>query len=219
MVNNRILIPVLALAALGAAPAIRASVIDDGAQAFTGAGSFTTTLSFLPFNTTLGTLDSVEILPSATGSGTVTVTNDNTSGPAQLFTFSVDTLLTIAGGGTTTSLSPAFSGSTTLAAGATYTSPTITGTPVTTTNTVTTGLSAFESGPISFTITGVGEASTQGGTNLTINATSAANGAVDVVYNYTAAPVTGSPEPDTLMLAGGALLGLGLLGRRGRAAK
>ncbi len=201
------------VAVCGIAPAIQADVIDTGAQSFTGTGIFDTMLSFAPFDSTLGTLLSVDIVPAATASGTVTVTNNNTSGPEQMFAFTVDEGLAISGHGAKLSLAPSFSGSTNLGAGDTYTSPTTTGPSVSTSQTLTTNLAAFESGPVDLMIHGLGLVSISGPTNVSISAISAANGTVDVLYNFTPA-TSDTPEPGTFLMAGGALMGLGLLGQR-----
>ncbi len=203
---SKMVIPAVAL--MGAMSAL-AGVVDDGVQNFTGGGTVSTALTFAPFNPALGTLISVEVLPVGSSSGQLTVTNDNTSGPAETFGYKVDTGLSIMGGGIMLSLDPFFGGHLSVSPQQTVTSGLVQGKTVTDPMTFTSGLSAFESGPIVFDITGSGVVATKGGTDLTINATSSVMGSLDVIYNYAS-----TPEPGTAAMVGGALFGIGLLGRK-----
>ncbi len=203
---SKTIIPVVAL--MGAMSAF-AGVVNDGVQNFTGGGTVNAALTFAPFNPALGTLISVEVIPVGSSSGQLTVTNDNTTGPSETFGYKVDTALSIIGGGITLALDPFFGGRLSLAPQQTVTTGLVHGKTVTDPVTFTSGLSAFESGPIVFDISGSGIVATKGGTNLTINATSSVRGSLDIIYNYAS-----TPEPATAAMVGGALLGIGLLGRK-----
>jgi hypothetical protein len=77
------------------------------------------------------------------------------------------------------------------------------------------GVSVTSTDPLTFylsTATAINTSIT-GGNNNEVQNTQVTE-TIDVLYDYTSSTTTGTPEPTTMALMGGALLGLGLLGKR-----
>jgi hypothetical protein len=207
------------LAAMGASSMFAGTITFSSTPGtFSGITDFTTLLSLPKFNLSGQTLTGVEIdFQVSTITPTLALTNN--SGTTQTFKFigSVDFGGFVVGGPdvlTDAILTILNTGNITMANGTTinYAPPTITKTGTS----LNAGLapSAFYIGPGTFSLNGTTSSFTSfqgGGGNIDVNqATSGTIGAT-VTYTYTASQ---APEPATMSLFGGALLGIGFFARR-----
>ena len=184
-----------------------------------GATDLSGNISCPTFDSTLGTLTSIELDFSGGTSGTVTITNNSGStqtitanastdfdlgalagfSPTLLFTSVVTTGAQTVAGGSTTSPIPVNSGTQTGSSFDTTSFATETGD----------GITPF-SVPI-FTVTT--QSSTGGGGNASVSQMTNGTISASVNYNYDVATST-APEPTTLGLIGGGLVGIGLISRK-----
>lgn len=176
------------------------------------------TLTLQPFNTSLGTLNSATLVLTANGNISATVKNNTTT--TQDFTISTNTRVSLSQSSPASSVFglkvdlPATQNFTQLAPGATavYGPYMISGT---TGNVAGTPLSAFQSGPITFTATTVSSLTRLGGGSIDTAVTTTVSGTATVTYDYTPTPPpTTVPEPASMALLGLGLAGLGLIRRR-----
>jgi hypothetical protein len=210
-----------AAAALGAAVmtpacALAATVIETETIA-SQADPYTDTFILPSFNSSLGTLQSVEFV--LTDQSTVTVLVNNETGATKNFSdASASFPLTVTGPG---GLSVADSITNTVASGslAGHTQASYPGSPVTATQTetFTTGLSGFESNsPLNLSFTaeaGTGSFSGNANGNVLFGGSAVTGGTFEVIYDYAASAV---PEPATwaFMMLGVGAIGAAMRGRR-----
>jgi hypothetical protein len=165
---------------------------------------------FPDFNPALGTLTSVLITLEGDIQGTIGLTNGDNASHTATGTTSVQY-----SGGALISFTSSFStGSQTIGAFGSYNSGTLTGTN-TGSDTVTSGLGPYigAGGSWDLLVTTVSGISVLGGGGfIGASQTTDADAIGTVTYTYT--PAGTVPEPATLSLIGGALLGLGVLGRK-----
>jgi PEP-CTERM motif len=207
------------LAAIGASSMFAGTITYNSAPvSFNGVTDFTTDLLLQKFNLADQILTGVEIDYSvSTITSTLSLTNTSTSAQVFRFLSTTDFSATILGGPDAlpdTVLTNLNTGFITMAAGAVniYAPPTITKTG----SSSNPGLApnAFYIGSGFFTLEGdTSSFSSFNGGGGNINVAQATNGTISalVIYTYTAA---GVPEPATMTLFGGALLGIGFFARK-----
>lgn len=182
-------------------------------------------LSISQFNPALGTLNYVEIIGFATGNATLNVSNHSTT-QSESFTNGEATIdesfsgtgfntITLAGGlsgasGTVTPSGEVSTASTPFMADST-------GDPTTISDTILNpnALAPFIGTGTLGSVAGSGGPSSAGGlggTDLFYNATGQVGGTLAILYDYTSASAT--PEPTSMVMMGGALIGLGLIGKK-----
>jgi hypothetical protein len=184
-----------------------------------------TSLNIQQFDPTLGTLNYVEIIAWANGAVTENVSNHSTT-TAESFTNGTASIsLAFSGTGfTTITLNPSASG---LSGGPIAPGDVLNGTPqsISADTTAGGGTFIFNIGSLLAPFIGTGTignlqatggpsaAGGLGGPDLFYNANGTVGGTLAVLYDYSPAP-TGTPEPATMALMGGALVGIGMLGKR-----
>lgn len=203
---------IMAAAITSPACALAATVIES-ATIPEASVPYTYNFTLPSFNTSLGTLQSVEFELTDTSTGSVIVIN--TLGTAQSFSNASSSIpLTVTGPGglsiTDTITATAASGTVAANSNATFA-----GAPVTTSvnNTFTSGLSAFESGSVvNLSYLASAGAGTYGGTansGVAFTGSGVAGGTFDIVYTYGSAVGSAAPEPATFALL---MLGVGAIG-------
>ena len=219
---KKYLLPVAALVALATTPALAATVIQTDSIGSAALGT-STPVSFLQFNSSLGTLDSVTLsfdanMPSVSG------VVSNNAGTAKSFTLTEGSTAGLTGNGFDLSATLG-SGSETVdvpAKGSINVGPV--GGSGSNLDTLTTGLSAFEgAGNLAFDFTRTSLFSVSENGRITIDP--AISGDATLTYNYTAnntagTPVGAVPEPVSwaMLLIGFFGLGATLRFRRDRSA-
>ena len=186
--------------------------------------SFSESLTFKGFDSSLGTLDSVEIIlnstavlsPFATFSGplapttpSISVSNVSGSGVFDAKTsFGLGTQTTLSTGQFSGTISPTNFGGLFYYGQTTFASSSVSGS---TSNTITSGLASYIGSGVTFNVdltaktSGAGSTSSGPLTQISYGAGGSGYGTVEIVYHYTAPAAV--PEPSTF-----ALLGLGGLG-------
>jgi hypothetical protein len=181
-------------------------------------------LSINQFDPTFGTLNYVEIIAWANGTVTESVSNHSAT-TAESFTSGIATVnLAFSGTGfTTITMTPSASG---LSGGPIAANGLFVSDPQTINADTTAGgglfislpflLSPFEGTGTIGSLTAAGGPSSAGGSggpDLFYNANGSVGGTLAVLYDYTPPP-SGVPEPATMALMGGAMIGLGMIGKR-----
>ncbi len=234
------LIPALAMfLAFTGARSFGQSMISEPVQNFSGLGGTSTadTFNFSTFNTSLGTLTSVEIeLENVTLSGTaigtnnsnVNLPNGDTNGPEDIYVNLGGTLTVTSPGGINEALHAVDTldnGQTEVAVGASTPTYTYTNTPATPSSnnqSTTSSLASYTSGsgssvtitvtPSHFGVTGQAYASADSTANYvsgTYNGGATAAGSVEVIYTYTPVP---EPAQTAAWMLG--FVGMVLVGRK-----
>lgn len=179
---------------------------------------FTDTFSLANFNTSLGTLTSVTITLAYSTTGVVDIFNG--TGVVQNFTDAESSVpLTLDGPAGLTQTVDAVAGPISGMAGPGSNSfPATPGTGTLTIDVPTADFADFEIPPSASTdsYSVIGNTGTYSGNSVTgvfFGGSAIAGGTTTVTYDYTV-PTNGTPEPTTLVLMGGALVGLGLFRKK-----
>lgn len=170
-------------------------------------------LNFDGFNTTLGTLQSVELVLTETLSGTATGTNNSSGTVSTSFEIQNTGVVVNSGAGINISATNAQISPTVDIAPATTAGPFDLGGSSSASQTFSSNLGFFES-PYVLTAKDTGlESLSGGGGNINASFTDTGKVSVEAIYTYGSTPV---PEPGSLLLLGTGVLGLGMVMSRRR---